>query len=196
MRPSLSRASKRPNSLAVPRLRRAKPRSERRAERALIDDPTVVLDAALRFLEARPRSAAEVRRRLTGAGYREELVATAIDRLAELGVLDDEAFARAWVDSRDRARPRGERALRSELSRKGIDRQLAHDVLDERATEQPDADAAAARRVLERHANALARVADPRARRERAYALLARNGFDSETTLEAIAAMLPRDSEG
>jgi regulatory protein len=177
------------------RIRRAKPRSERRAERALVDDPEIVLDAALRFLEARPRSAAEVRRRLTGAGYREELVAGAIERLAELGVLDDEAFARAWVESRDRARPRGERALRSELARKGIDRQLTDDVLEERATEQPDADAAAALRILERHAHALARVADPRARRERAYALLARSGFDSDTAVEAIAATLPRDSE-
>jgi regulatory protein len=170
----------------VARVRRAKPRSERRAERALIDDPKVVLDAALRFLEARPRSATEVRRRLTGAGYEEELVAAAIERLGELGILDDAAFARAWIESRDRARPRGERALRSELSRKGIEGQLTDDVLEARATERPDADAAAAWRVLERHANALARVADTRARRQRAYALLARNGFDSDTAVEAI----------
>ena len=169
--------------------------SERRDQRSAVDDPEVVLAAALRFLEARPRSASEVRRRLTGAGYREDLVAAAIARLTELGVLDDEAFARAWVESRDRARQRGERALRSELSQKGIERQLANDVLEARATEQPDADATAARRVLERHASALARVGDPRARRQRAYALLARSGFDSETAVEAIAATFPRESE-
>ena len=172
------------------RIRRAKPRGERRAERALIDDPKVVLDAALRFLEARPRSAAEVRRRLTGAGYREELVEAAIERLGELGLLDDEAFARAWVESRDRARPRGERALRSELFRKGIDRQLADDVLEERGQTRPDADTDAATRLLERHASALARIPDPRARRQRAYALLARNGFDPD-----IAATLARGVE-
>jgi regulatory protein len=170
--------------------------ADKRARYGAIDDPEVVLAAALRFLEARPRSASEVRRRLTGAGYREELVAAAIVRLTELGVLDDEAFARAWVESRDRVRPRGERALRSELAQKGIERQLSDDVLEQRAIEQPDADAAAARRVLERHASALARVADPRTRRQRAYALLARSGFDSETAVEAIATMLPRDSEG
>jgi regulatory protein len=170
--------------------------ADKKARHGAIDDPEVVLTAALRFLEARPRSATEVRRRLTGAGYREPLVAGAIERLAELGVLDDEAFARAWVESRDRARPRGERALRSELARKGIDRQLTDDVLEERTIDQPDADAAAARRVLERHAHALARVADPRARRQRAYALLARNGFDSDTAVEAIAATLPHELEG
>lgn len=166
--------------------------AERRAERALVDDPQVVLEAALRFLEARQRSGQEVRRRLMTAGYREDFVAGAIQRLVELGVVDDEAFARAWVESRDRARPRGERALRSELARKGIDRQLTDDVLDDRETEHPDADSAAARRILERHANALARVPDPRARRQRAYALLARNGFDSEIAVEVIAATLEK----
>lgn len=131
-----------------------------------------------------------------GAGYREELVAGAVVRLTELGVLDDETFARAWIESRDRARPRGERALRSELAQKGIDRKVADDVLGERrdaasmgdaGEDREDPDAVAAARLLDRHARALARVVDPRARRQRAYALLARNGFDSETAVEAIA---------
>jgi regulatory protein len=154
--------------------------AERRARHEAVDNPEIVLAAALRFLEARPRSATEVRRRLTEAGYREELVTGTIARLVELGVLDDQAFARAWLESRDRARPRGERALRSELARKGIDRQLADDVLEEREQARPDADAEAAGRLLERHASALARISDPRARRQRAYALLARSGFDPD----------------
>lgn len=176
--------------------KRQKTFKARRAERAEIDDPSLVLAAAVRFLEARPRSTDEVRRRLLTHGYRHDLVEGCIDRLVDLGVLDDEAFARSWVESRDRARPRGERALRSELAKKGIDRQVSDDVLEERLIDQPDADAEAARRVLERHAQALARVADPRARRQRAYALLARSGFDSEIAVEAIASTLPRDSEG
>src|SRR3990172_1138283 len=94
--------------------------AERRERRAAIDDPAVVLEAAARFLEARARSVAEVRRRLSSAGYRAELVDGAIARMTELGMLDDATFARAWIESRDRARPRGERALRQELSLKGI----------------------------------------------------------------------------
>lgn len=167
--------------------------AEKRARYGAIDDPEVVLAAALRFLEARQRSTAEVRRRLTGGGYREELVAGAIERLTELGMLDDAAFAQSWVESRDRAQPRGERALRSELAGKGIDRQTLDDVLSERrdridddGNEGGDADASAARRLLARHARTLDRIADPRARRNRAYALLARNGFDSETAIGAI----------
>src|SRR4051812_43039901 len=106
--------------------------AERREQRALVEDPSAVLEAGARFLEAHPRSVAEVRRKLTRIGYRPELVGGALDRLAELGVLDDEAFARSWVESRDRAKPRGEHALRRELGLKGVDRALVDMVLDER----------------------------------------------------------------
>jgi regulatory protein len=134
----------------------------------------------------------EVRRRLTGAGYQPELVEGAITRMLELGMLDDDAFARAWVESRDRARPRGERAIRQELGLKGVDRATVDLVLGERreATAgvpgDDDGGAAfspdhiAAERLIAKNARSLARVADPRQRRQRAYALLARNGFDPE----------------
>jgi regulatory protein len=104
-------------------------------------------------------------------------------------MLDDQAFARTWIESRDRARPRGERALRRELAVKGIDREIADETMEERHLERPDADAEAARRLLERHAAALGRVAELRARRQRAYALLARNGFDPD-----VAARVARSS--
>ncbi len=172
--------------------------TERRERRAAIDDPQVVLEAAGRFLEARSRSVGEVRRRLGTAGYRPDLVEGAIAKLIEFGVLDDEAFARAWVESRDRARPRGERAIREELRIKGIDRGVADLVLAERrdAAAAPDADGmsvtpdrVAAERLLAKHRRALERVADPRQRRQRAYALLARNGFDPETCREVAATL-------
>jgi regulatory protein len=160
--------------------------AERRERRSAIDDPEVVLEAAARFLEARARSVGEVRRRLTSAGYRDDLIEGAIDRMTELGMLDDATFARAWIESRDRARPRGERALSEELRVRGVDRSVIVAALDERRSTAsgdgddtaPSADEAAAERLLARHARALERVADPRARRQRAYALLARNGFD------------------
>jgi regulatory protein len=170
---------------------RSKSLGERRAERAEVDDPAVVLEAALRFLEARARSEAEVRRRLTTAGYRSELVDGAIVRLVELGILDDEAFARAWVESRDRARPRGERALRRELALKGVQKDVLDQILEDRRDAAGDdgtiVDLQAARRLLARNTRALERIADPRSRRQRAYALLARNGFDPDVCREASA---------
>jgi regulatory protein len=177
--------------------------AERRERRAAIDDPSLVLEAAARFLEPRARSVSEVRRRLTGAGYRAELVEGAIDRMLELAMLDDEAFARAWVESRDRARPRGERAIRQELGLKGVDRSTVDLVLAERreaAAGVPTDDGlavspdhAAAVRLLARNARTLVRVADPRQRRQRAYALLARNGFDPEVCRTVAATVADAD---
>jgi SOS response regulatory protein OraA/RecX len=173
-------------------------RAERRERRATIDDPALVLEAAARFLEVRARSVAEVRRRLGQAGYRADLVDGAIGRLTELGMLDDATFARAWIESRDRARPRGEIALRRELALKGVDRTVVDELLEERR-DSGDAvaggvDLAAAERLLARHERILARETDPRSRRRRAYALLARNGFDPSTSSAASAALVLADT--
>ncbi|MEW6225457.1 MAG: regulatory protein RecX [Chloroflexota bacterium] len=153
--------------------------AERRERRAAVEDLGEVVDFAARFLETRPRSVTEVRRRLASAGFRTELVEAAISRLGELGYLDDETFARAWVESRDRAHPRGEHALRRELQLKGVDRSIVDGVLEARAGDAAagEPDLAAAERLLARNRSALERVADPRRRRQRAYALLARHGF-------------------
>ena len=178
--------------------RRRETIAERRQRRAAVDDPDVVLAAAARFLETRSRSVAEVRHRLSGAGYQPALVAGAIDRLLELGMLDDRAFAVAWIASRDRARPRGERVLRQELLQKGVDRPLVDELLEERRTgeegEAVEPDLDAARRLLERNARSLERVADPRQRRARAYALLARNGFDPDVCREVAAEVVAPES--
>jgi regulatory protein len=180
------------------------------ARRAAIEDPAEVLTAAARFLEARPRSTDEVRHRLREAGYRADLVEAALLRLTELGFLDDAGFARTWVESRDRARPRGVRALRDELRRMGV---AAADIEGALAAREAVAsgddpgdprlvpadgeraasgasDAAAAARLLARKGAGLMREPDLRKRRARAYAMLARAGFDPGTAGQASAAWL------
>ncbi|MGC8633580.1 MAG: regulatory protein RecX [Candidatus Limnocylindrales bacterium] len=196
-------------------------RAEARERRAALADPAPVMDAAARYLEARPRSIAETRARLTEAGYPGPLVDQVLQRMVELGYLDDLAFARAWVESRDRAHPRGEPGLRRELERKGVAREVTETVLAERRAAAPgrepglgrgrdlaegslaahdraadrdraldngawNPDAAAARRVLDRRAAGLLHETDPRRRASRAFALLARHGFDPETCRAAI----------
>jgi regulatory protein len=120
--------------------------------------------------------------------------------MTELGMLDDATFARTWIESRDRARPRGEIALRRELALKGVDRAVVDELLEERREEGSTAsdggvDLAAAERLLARHERTLARETDPRSRRRRAYALLARNGFDPETCAAAAARVPAPDAD-
>lgn len=129
------------------------------------------------------------------AGYRADLIGAAIEKLTGLGILDDESFAQTWLESRDRAHPRGERALQFELRRKGLAQDVIAGALETRRDGadveggEPSVDEVAAERLLARHARALERIADPRARRQRAYALLARNGFDPETAGRAASAL-------
>jgi regulatory protein len=180
-------------------------RGERRERRGAIDDLSVVTDAAAKLLAVRPRSVAETRRRLRHLGYGHELVDRTVQQLADLGYLDDAAFARAWIESRDRARPRGAVALRRELALKGVDRSVIDEALDERgesaspgqlagtslapldSSDGASPDMSAAQRLIERRRPAMLREPDPRRRRQKAYALLARNGFDPEVCREVAA---------
>lgn len=167
----------------------------RREARGRTTEAEPVMEAAAAFLATRPRSIGETRRRLRHLGYPHGLVDEVVARLIELGYLDDDAFARVWVESRDRARPRGEFALRRELGQKGVARAVVDDVMVERSDSAPeeDADREAAVALLNRRRSALEREPDPRKRRQRAYALLARNGFDPETCREASAALINAD---
>ncbi len=156
-------------------------------------EPGPVMDAASAFLSVRPRSVAETRRRLLKLGYPADLVDGVISRLTEMGYLDDAEFARLWVESRDRARPRGEMALRRELVLKGVGRDVIDEALASRASSTAgDADMVAALALLERRQSRLEREPDPRRRREKAYALLARQGFNPETCRAAITELEAR----
>jgi regulatory protein len=76
---------------------------------------------------------------LTGRrGFRKEAVDYAIGRMRDLGYLDDAAFARFWVESRQSSTPRSKRALSFELSQRGVSREQVERVLEDRS----DADAA------------------------------------------------------
>ena len=83
-------------------------------------DPKKQLNKAIHLLSFRPRSAAELKQRG---------LAAAIPQLIELDLLDDQKFARWWVDQRLAFRPRGNIALKSELIQKGIDREIIESVL-------------------------------------------------------------------
>lgn len=177
--------------------RRSTPESvkARREARAAISDPGPVMEAAAAFLATRPRSITETTRRLRHLGYPHALVEEVVTRLAEVGYLDDKVFARTWVESRDRARPRGDSALRRELAQKGVTRQVVDEILGERLDAAGDADPslAAATALLERKRAALTREPDERKRRQKAYALLARNGFDPETCRTVSASVTNED---
>jgi len=90
------------------------------AQLQALDEIEVAHEAALNFLSYRPRSTDEVRRRLAKRKYSEQAIDVVVGRLQEVGLLDDEAFARYWVENREQFSPRSVRALRQELRQKGV----------------------------------------------------------------------------
>src|SRR5438067_6732592 len=131
---------------------------------------------ALRYLSFRPRSAAEMERYLRGRGADETVLTTTMERLRSAGLVDDETFARYWIENRGAFSPRGARALQAELRAKGVDQARIDEVLEEEdAGEDERAYQAGLKRL-----RLLARCDEDEFRR-RMYAFLQRRGFDHET---------------
>ncbi|MBL8119625.1 MAG: RecX family transcriptional regulator [Anaerolineae bacterium] len=87
------------------------------------------VESAAHFLSYRPRSLQEVRRNLKEKELPPEVTEAAVERLTALGYLDDEAFARYWVQNRAEFKPLSHRALRQELRQKGIADSIINEVL-------------------------------------------------------------------
>jgi regulatory protein len=94
-----------------------------------------IYDSALSFLTARPRSRAEVRRRLLRPRPNRqtpapEVVDRVLARLERMGLLDDREFSEFWVEQRERFSPRSASAVRFELRQRGVAREITEETVD------------------------------------------------------------------
>jgi regulatory protein len=168
------------------RTRPSAPLSEERA-----GDITAAREAALKLLERTRRTRSDLARRLRDKGYVAATVEQVIERLAAVGLVDDVEYARAFLESRLRRRTAGWRRLEQELRVRGVsaeDAAAARAQVEEREGHEDEVTGAA--RVIAQAAKRYAGL-DPRVRRQRLYALLARRGFDGD----AIEAAL-READG
>ena len=156
------------------------------------------MEVAARYLATRPRTRWEVDRRLRRAGIAEGEIAAALDRLVELGYLDDAAFARWWGEQRDRHSPRGRRMIEAELRQRGVPREIIEAYREvhaepPRAPEDvglPGGEVERAREALAKHLRGRPMPTDRRAA-QRIGMYLMRRGFDADSvrsTLRSAAA--------
>ncbi len=145
-------------------------------------------EAALRLLAVRARSEGELVDRLRRKGFTEEVTAVVVSGLAEVGLVDDAAFARAWADEKMRLRPIGPRRLTSELFSKRIRKELVALVVDETFREHSELELA--RRAIEKKVRVSGGV-DAAKRRARLHSFLLRRGFSYE-----VAATVLKEIEG
>lgn len=126
-----------PAVIAATHLRRGQVLSDAEiATLQALDEQERAYEQALRFLRYRPRSRAEVERYLQRKRFAEEVITRVMTRLQDAGYLDDEAFARFWVENRQHFRPRSRRALSVELRRKGVEQDIVHEVVSEQDDEE------------------------------------------------------------
>jgi regulatory protein len=143
----------------------------------------------LRLLSYRARSEREIRDRFKQRSAEPELIDSTITRLRSAGFVDDEAFAQAWVDSRRRASPRGDRLLRQELAAKGVARPSVDSVLQE------EVDALQlARLAATKKARLLASEPEPAFVRKLTEFLL-RRGFDFDVARQVVREFKPNAAE-
>jgi regulatory protein len=151
---------------------------------ALPADPReAAREVALELLAARPRTRAELASALRKRGIAGEVVDEVLDRYDEVGIIDDAAFAKAWVTSRHHGRGLARRALAGELHRKGVaagDVGAALDELDP-ATEEHTA-----RDLVARKLRAGPAAASPDVAFRRLVGLLARKGYPAGLAIRVV----------
>jgi regulatory protein len=147
----------------------------------------------LRLLTARARTRAELEGQLTKRGYPDDVSAPVLDRLADVGLVDDAGFAEQWVRSRRLNAGKGKRALAAELRTKGVDNEVITAAL-------ADIDAAAERQRAEQ-------LVRDKLRRERLgddddakvmrrlVGMLARRGYHQSMAVDVVSVELANERE-
>jgi len=146
------------------------------------------MDASFALLAVQDRSANELCQRLRQKGFAHEVTRRVVERLRELGYMDDRRYAIEYVRARMAQRPAGRRALYGELRRKGVDSEMIEEVLDECFGSVDEAALAAA--AIEQRLPRLAKL-DANTARSRLVALLQRRGFDFEVIRDAVSRAMP-----
>jgi regulatory protein len=136
------------------------------------DAVEVARQVCLDQLSYTARTRSELEAVLAHRGVPDDVAGGVLDRFHEVGLIDDEAFAQAWVTRRSAGKGLARRALSQELRRRGVADETAEAALD---TLAPEAEAQAARVLVDRRLAATAGL-EPAARVRRLVAVLARKG--------------------
>lgn len=157
------------------------------AEAVATDPVAAGREICLRALTAAPRSGGELAQAMRRKGVPDDAAAEVIRRLTDAGLVDDEAFAEAWVSSRHGGKGLARRALAGELRRRGVDETVVEGALSQ--VDDND-EVVAATALVRRRLAATAGLPTP-ARVRRLSSMLARKGYSG-----GVAARVVRDALG
>ena len=143
----------------------------------------------LRLLTGAPRTRAQLAAALSRCGVPGEAAEAVLGRFADVGLIDDAAFARAWVESRHYSRGLSRRSLSAELRQRGVETEEIREAVD---ALDPEQEVATARRLVEQKM-AGTRGRPPEARIRRAAGTLARKGYPPGQVFRLIKEVLEQE---
>jgi regulatory protein len=157
------------------------------------DDPEArARQVCLRLLTLAPRTRAQLADALRKRGIPDEAADAVLSRFEDVGLIDDAAFARSWVESRHYSRGLAGRALSAELKQRGVAAEEIRAAIDEQLG--PDAEASAARHLVERKL-AATRGLPAEQRTRRLAGLLARKGYPAGLAFRVIREALEAEGD-
>jgi regulatory protein len=146
----------------------------------------------LRLLTAAPRTRAQLAQAMRRGGVPAETAEALLVRFTDAGLIDDTAFARAWVESRHYSRGLSRRSLSAELRRQGIDTEEIREAVD---TLDPEQEVATAQRLVEQKM-ASTRGQPPEVRARRTASMLARKGYPPGLVFRLIREAMEQERPG
>ena len=159
------------------------------ADRGAQDPEARARQICLRLLTAALRTRAQLAEAMRHVGIPAEAADAVLARFADVGLIDDAAFARAWVESRHYSRGLSRRSLSAELRRQGIDTEEIREAV---GTLDPEQEVATARRLVEqRMAGTRGQPTETRVRR--LAGMLARKGYPPGLVFRLIKEAMERE---
>ncbi|EFL22790.1 RecX protein [Streptomyces himastatinicus ATCC 53653] len=145
----------------------------------------------LRLLTGTPRTRQQLADALRTRGIPDEAAEEVLSRFEDVGLIDDAAFAEAWVESRHHSRGLARRALARELRTKGVDSALIADAMGQLDADQEER---TARELVERKLRTT-RGLDREKRLRRLAGMLARKGYPEGVALRVVRRALEEEGE-
>lgn len=139
-------------------------------------------EVVVRKLSERAHSRSDLARALAKKQVPEGVVDATLAKFEVAGLIDDEDFARSWVQARQRGKGLSSRALANELRTKGVDDEIAKEVIGEL---DPEAEVQAAHRLVQARLRSLSRF-DEATKIRRLTGMLARKGYPSQLAFAVV----------
>lgn len=144
-------------------------------------------DRAIRFIETRMHSRKELSDKLKRNEYPIEMIDAVLDRLTEMGYVNDAKFATGKVEAAAKYKHQGPNRARIELAKKGVDREVARQVVEE--VFESHNSMSVARDLARKKMRSLSRL-EPVVAKRRLYGMLLRRGFDYDTIKPVVEEVL------